>query len=315
MIIIISESLDKSTENVIDWIEHYGSSSIRKNYECDFQNFFYSISSKKIENTFIKNVVWNRRGYLSIIPNKLKNTDWFSYLNKEQLPVLFAFEYGEKSNFIGSYKKEIHNNKIINLQIALDVGFKIPETFITNNKTDLIRFVDKSKIYITKSLFQSPNIKIENLVYSGVGTNILNMNSVSEFFAPSLVQEYIEKEIEIRIFFIKKSYYAMAIFSQSDEKTKIDFRNYNEDRPNRSIPFILPPKILLKIKTFIKKMKLDTGSIDLILTPEGEYFFLEINPMGQYDWLSKDCNYYIDKKIAEILITEDIKNIKKDKLI
>jgi hypothetical protein len=49
---------------------------------------------------------------------------------------------------------------------------------------------------------------------------------------------------------------------------------------------------------------MNTGSIDLILTPNGEYFFLEINPMGQYDWLSKNCNYYIEKDIAEMLINK-----------
>lgn len=52
----------------------------------------------------------------------------------------------------------------------------------------------------------------------------------------------------------------------------------------------------------MKKMNLDTGSIDMIVTPELEYVFLEVNPVGQYDMVSVPCNYHLHSKIAKILI-------------
>ena len=103
---------------------------------------------------------------------------------------------------------------------------------------------------------------------------------------------------------MENNFYPMAIFSQNDETTKIDYRNYNYDKPNRNVPFVLPKLILKKIKKFISKLEINTGSIDLIINKKGDYFFLEINPMGQYDWVSQNCNYYIDKDIAEILISK-----------
>ena len=48
-------------------------------------------------------------------------------------------------------------------------------------------------------------------------------------------------------------------------------------------------------------MGINTGSIDLIYSLSNEYVFLEVNPQGQFDWLSKNCNYYIEKDIAELL--------------
>jgi len=45
-----------------------------------------------------------------------------------------------------------------------------------------------------------------------------------------------------------------------------------------------------------------SGSIDMILTPEDEYVFLEVNPVGQFQWVAEHCNYPINQKIAEYLI-------------
>ena len=53
-----------------------------------------------------------------------------------------------------------------------------------------------------------------------------------------------------------------------------------------------------KLTEFMEVSNLDTGSIDLIVTPNNEYIFLEVNPVGQFEWLSTNCNYYIEKHIA-----------------
>ena len=94
----------------------------------------------------------------------------------------------------------------------------------------------------------------------------------------------------------------MAIFSQNDKKTTLDYRNYNDEKPNRNVPVIIPKKIENKIFKMIKQLKLRTCSIDFIVSKNNKYFFLEVNPMGQLDWVSKNCNYYIEKQIAEDLM-------------
>ena len=90
----------------------------------------------------------------------------------------------------------------------------------------------------------------------------------------------------------------MAIFSQLDTQTELDFRNYNREKPNRNIPFKLPLKMQEKLLKFIKIMHLDTGSIDMIVTPNDEFVFLEVNPIGQFGWVSNYSNYYLEEKIA-----------------
>jgi len=46
---------------------------------------------------------------------------------------------------------------------------------------------------------------------------------------------------------------------------------------------------------------LNSGSIDILVTPNNEYVFLEVNPVGQFGMVSQPCNYYLEKRIAERL--------------
>jgi glutathione synthase/RimK-type ligase-like ATP-grasp enzyme len=146
--------------------------------------------------------------------------------------------------------------------------------------------------------------KNKNYHFKNSGTHLLtidNIDNISNHFFPTYFQKYIEKEFELRIFYLKGKFYSMAIFSQNDIKTTIDYRNYNKEKPNRNIPFQLPKDLEKKLHFFMKKSALDTGSIDMIKDTNGQYVFLEVNPVGQFDWLSINCNYYIEEKIAYFL--------------
>jgi glutathione synthase/RimK-type ligase-like ATP-grasp enzyme len=94
----------------------------------------------------------------------------------------------------------------------------------------------------------------------------------------------------------------MAILSQADEQTKIDFRRYNEKKPNRFVPFKLPAEIDQKIRLLFKKIGLNTGSVDMIVDQQDNYYFLEINPVGQFGMVSQPCNYFLEKQVALHLI-------------
>ena len=128
---------------------------------------------------------------------------------------------------------------------------------------------------------------------------------LEERFPLSFFQEQIIKRWEIRIFFLKNEFYSMAILSQNDDKTKTDFRKYNYKKPNYSVPYNLPLDIRNKLKKFMKLAELNTGSIDMIYSLEGEYYFLEVNPVGQFGMVSYPCNYFIERTIAKKLISNE----------
>jgi glutathione synthase/RimK-type ligase-like ATP-grasp enzyme len=196
---------------------------------------------------------------------------------------------------------------LIEFTIAKNVGFQIPETNVINQKKNLNILLKNNKKFITKVLSNSINFTFRktqttNKYVSYTELIKLDISSkLNQNFVPSLIQVKIEKKHEIRVFIFENMIWPMCIISQNNKKTRLDFRNYDLETPNRCVPYKLPKEINKKILQFMKRVSLNTGSIDLIVTKNNEYVFLEVNPDGQFDNVSFNCNYYIEKQIAELL--------------
>jgi ATP-GRASP peptide maturase of grasp-with-spasm system len=325
MILLISEDTDISTNRVIDWISYMGSEYIRIN-QSDVNQFNFILLSDKINNecslkingseVLLSNIkaVWFRRGSLIFEKHFCKSTT--SQIINDQISLKLVPEIKYTTKGIVKYlleKKCLGNNnyssnKMEVLQIAQKVGLLIPETIITNNKATVKSFIIKHKRIISKGIedgIGGCKLLNTNIICGTEEITYKDLNLFPETFFYSLFQEKINKEFEIRVFFIAGECYAMAIFSQLDKRTKLDFRNYNIEKPNRKVPFILPTEIRLKIRLLMDELKLNTGSIDIIYSIDKKYIFLEVNPVGQYGMVSKPCNYLLDKKIAQFLVSND----------
>lgn len=250
---------------------------------------------------------WYRGGWLHLGVNvKSHNEATGRFLLKEQR-VILDFIYKKLENVpvvIGGFREEIYESKLNSLVEAKKSGLNIPNTIVTSCKFELMEFVNKFSKVIAKPL-GDPGLIVKNGIKHYVGSSYLvqesDLSILPDNSFPNLFQEYIDKYIEIRILFIGMKLFSMAIFSQLDEKTMFDYKNYNFNKPNRLVPFTLPRELKLKLENFIIHSDLTSGSIDLILTPKGKYYFLEVNPTGQFDWLSKNCNFYVEKYIAKTL--------------
>lgn len=324
MILITSKKgMNRSVEQVIDWIEHFEGNFIRLNGE-DLINDGVSLSLVErhtlLEDSLRKvNVLWFRgllhhRNYLKPVNENLKSTN-------DNLNELYFRLRMELFRFTSVYFEQLENvyqipkfrslriNKYLVLQKANNLGLEVPASLITNSKRELLQFIDVYSKVITKPLYETLYFDLDKKVvlfkYELVDSN--KLKAYSERFFISFFQEYINKEIEIRTFFLNEDFYSMAIFSQLDQKTKVDFRNYNNSKPNRTVPYNLPKEIIDKLKALMSILELNTGSIDLIKAKDGKYYFLEVNPTGQFGMTSFPCNFYLEKKIAKFLIHKDEK--------
>jgi D-alanine-D-alanine ligase-like ATP-grasp enzyme len=54
----------------------------------------------------------------------------------------------------------------------------------------------------------------------------------------------------------------------------------------------------------MQRMNLCFGSLDFIVTPEGEHVFLEVNPVGQFGWIVEQTGLAIYERLADLLIDE-----------
>ncbi|VXB10445.1 Grasp-with-spasm system ATP-grasp peptide maturase [Flavobacterium sp. 9AF] len=315
-IIIQSESKDRSTDDVIQWIRYLSiNTKIEEIFDfLDLQEIKIEIANDKF-NFRLNNLdynyndsYWYRRGIINI-----PNTNGFiqeSIENNNSKPILDFLN--SKSNKIQINKfQDNYLGKLKQLEVCKLIELNFPETLITTNFSDLQKFVELHNLVITKPIenpFSNHIINNKDVCFftpSQLITNEILNKITTKRFEPSLFQKYIEKKFEIRSFYINGIFKSMAIFSQQNEKTKIDYRDYDRERPNRVVPFNLPTEIENKLTLLMKKLNLNCGSFDLIYTLDNQYVFLEVNPIGQFQWVSRNCNHYIEKLIAKTLINEE----------
>lgn len=180
------------------------------------------------------------------------------------------------------------------------LGITIPTTFITTSKEKL-KHLFSSKL-ITKGIYEGfrTDFEMGNFI---TYTEIVNAKDIPKAFFPSLFQQEIKKEADIRTFYLCGEFYSMAIKSQSNNQTTTDFRKYLKGIGNRCFPFQLPDNLQGKLHKLMNNIGLETGSLDLIFTQDGQFIFLEVNPVGQFGMTSLPCNYFLEKQIALKLVS------------
>lgn len=188
-------------------------------------------------------------------------------------------------------------NKLRNLEIAKECGFIIPKTIITQN-AEFVQNIKEKKVI--KPIGESFPFYINNIGYR-IFTEKLDKVIIPKEFFPSLIQEEIERDIEIRVFVILETqeFFAMAI--RNNCKETLDYRSANSR--NRFFPYKLEYDVCLKLSCFMEKIGLDTASFDLIRNKRGQYVFLEVNPQGNIEMLNR-CGYELEKRFSQIIINK-----------
>lgn len=297
MILILSEELDASTNEIIDWLNYYKKDFIRINYEDHIDNILIEEENivlhigNKIINFKEVDSFWYRKGNFSYSKlNKLDKNE----LNKRMY--LFS-EWKQIQDFIfyklknknGLYNSENFNiNKLIVLDIAKEVGLLVPSWYIADYKRKLL------KNTIIKPI--GTNIDYcESGYFNTVYTEIIKSINYTDFFA-TFFQNNIQPKYELRSVFINDNHWTMAIHNLDKN---IDYRkNYDNIKCS---PFELPNDIAIKVVNLMNRMELKYGAVDFIVDIDNNYYFLEINPFGQFGMVSIPCNYFIEKEIAKIL--------------
>ena len=192
-------------------------------------------------------------------------------------------------------------SKLLQLHLASEINLSIPPTMLTNSPATAKKFFQKnSGSLIYKPLHHSMIERGENI--SLIYTNVLNDNHSNSFenvqLSPSLFQKYIEKLIELRVIVVGNQVFAVELHSQELEQAKHDWRKVDAI-DIKHIPHELPNQISKKCVKLVQILGLSFSAMDFILTPEGNYVFLELNPNGQWAWLQQLCP---DVHIREALI-------------
>jgi hypothetical protein len=174
------------------------------------------------------------------------------------------------------------------------------QQLVTNNASAAVDFARSNKQICTKSL-DEPSFQINNNIFP-IYTRVITEkeivdNSDSIKTCPSLFQEFVEKQYDVRVTIVGNKLFPFRIYSQDSEYSKVDFRELAPARQKHEL-IELPKQLEDLILEFMSKQGLVYSAMDFAVTSDGIYFFLENNANGQWQWLDE----MIDGKISDAMI-------------
>jgi len=218
---------------------------------------------------------------------QIKLSQWMSFLRN-----LMCFEdVFWMNNPHDIYKAE---NKLYQLKIADSIGLIHPQTFVQNNHNN----IEDDRLYAVKSIDTAIFGNDTNTYFSY--TKVLTGKELKCYklnIAPICLQDYIEDKIDIRVTYIDGNIFPSSI-TNKDRSIYGDWRLHKDNLIYSS--YELPKTICEQIKLFMNKLNLHFGGIDLMYS-QGNYFFVEVNPTGEWAWLVEPCNYDFPKFIGDTL--------------
>ena len=197
------------------------------------------------------------------------------------------------------------DNKICQLDLAFKLGFVVPRTLVTSDPSKVREFYKAVNGQMIMKLLAT-SLVLDEVIY----TNFVTLERMDQIdgvkFSPAIFQECVPKDYELRVTVVGDKIFSVKIYSQEDEETSLDWRKKpkTNDFDVRMEPVVLPEAVTAKLRAYMSAVGLRYGSFDLIVTPEGQYVFLEVNPNGQWYFVQTRTGLPIASALADLLVSK-----------
>lgn len=267
----------------------------KKSMMISIEDEEYNIQFEQLKGVFYRAPVFLRtqaKAELSV-QEQLERNQWSSFLRN-----LIIFQNANWiNNPVYTYRAE---NKMFQLCVAESCGLQIPKTYVSNISVNML---EREKKYIVKSLdtalfYDTQNNK-EMFTYSNVvsGEELQDYELAS---APIIIQQFLNPKVDCRVTYIQGKLFPVKIL-QNGEGLYGDWRLRKDEL--EYVPFQLPPNISMAICKLMQKLEIQFGGIDLAIVGE-KYFFIEVNPTGEWGWLEIKTGMQISQTIKKALCGE-----------
>jgi hypothetical protein len=307
--LVLSSTIDYSSDLICAELEKRGLSYLRLNrdrfseYEIEYilqddvmnltlGGIHYSLYTRSLKSVYYRAPVFLRTtGKAHTVEEQLKRSQWSAFLRN-----LIIFDRATWINHpVSIYRAE---NKLYQLKTAKQCGMTVPETYVGNS---LPHSIIPDNMYIAKSLDTALFYKDGNEMFtystmiSGQELQCAEIKS-----APIIIQEYLCDKTDIRVTFIGNRVFPVSI-TKNGKALIGDWRKSNKDNLEY-IPIELPQILIEQLITLMNCLDLTFGGIDLAIVDD-TYYFIEVNPTGEWGWLTSSSKIPIDKAIVDYMVT------------
>ncbi|MER6378346.1 hypothetical protein ABT255_61520 [Streptomyces mirabilis] len=190
--------------------------------------------------------------------------------------------------------------KPLQLSVARRLGLSVPATLMTNDPRAVVEFRSQVGACVFKPFRSFPGGFLE--------TRAMDDDALSDLaalkYAPIIIQQKVAPASDIRVnVFGEDVYAARAVLSHPG--AALDWRL---DPAVHWQSCDLPKSLVDRILRLVSVLGLHYGCIDMRLTPDGEYYFLEINPAGQFLFIEIQTEQPLSLAMAKLLLDTRVRS-------
>jgi glutathione synthase/RimK-type ligase-like ATP-grasp enzyme len=252
----------------------------------------FRLASDSLRAIYFRRPVFLREPSDNLSPeDQLARTQWAAFMRTFML-----FDDCRWMNHpAATYRAE---TKALQLAVAADLGFRVPSTMVSNTAVALSHVQSPIGTVVVKSL--DTMILRQGRHQSFSYTQIVGVDTVREASlasAPAIFQQPLEAKLDLRVTVVGDWLFCVSI-THEGQPIRGDWRL--EKRDAEFAAYTLPSAVSERCLQLVRALGLSFGAIDLAFE-DGEYFFLEINPTGEWAWLREHAAQPIDEAIASAL--------------
>jgi ATP-grasp ribosomal peptide maturase len=194
--------------------------------------------------------------------------------------------------------------KPVQLAEAGACGLDVPATLVTNDPAEAARFVACVGRAVYKPF--TPAKITEAGAHRVVFTTPITASDIDESIrlTAHLVQERVDKRYEVRLTVVDDAFLAARIDAGS-ETALVDWRA-DYDALTYTPLAEIPTAVRTGVRALIARLRLRFGTFDFVVSPDDRWWFLEVNPNGQWAWIQDATGLPIAAAIADALTREEM---------
>jgi hypothetical protein len=320
MIIILSNKWDLTVDFVVAELRSRGGDFLRINTEdlvlgqatirLPDLRVLVSKRGESCDLTRNINVIWNRRPgkpFDDVPPSarpspaiqRFVSDQWFSWLEALQLiPNVTWINHPQANDAMECKPRQ--------LLLASQIGFRVPDTVITNDPGEVRLLAKKHDDKLVAKALYSPLIEEPDQDFFVFTNEIDAVDLAPEEeirISPSIFQQSLRPKVDYRVTVVGETVLSVEVQNQNDwECSHIDWRTHKAGLSFSACN--LPSQIEDMCRRYVRAGGLLFGAIDLV-QHDGKFFFLEINPNGEWGWLQHPHGIPIAEALCDLMISWD----------
>lgn len=202
------------------------------------------------------------------------------------------------------------SNKLLQLRLAKEMGFKVPDTLVSNDPHVIRDFLGRHSYMVVKPIHVHSSYEggKQGQVSQPLWCRGIDPKKIAESLRPDRrAQLMLQQQV------VKKEDWRITVLPNTSICCKIDTSGMSTDEPDwrkshkkyKHSLFDPPSEFEALLRDYLEALDLKAGYFDFAVDESGEPYFLEVNTNAEWLWIEELTGFPISEEVAKCLSGRD----------